>query len=148
MGVGGMPQPSYRLPRELSEFQRELYTHLIDWKRKHITAESGSYRGVEYDAMLPDSARGKLPHLYEPVRTLFRDHQRRFPFKTHKFADHMASSWQAACRRRSAVARRAMADTGICPKESEESSFPACEAGCSTPRRPSGRPGAQACVKR
>jgi len=69
---------------------------LIDWKRKHITAESGSYRGVEYDAMLPDSARGKLPHLYEPVRALFRDHQRRFPFKTHKFADHMASS-QIAC---------------------------------------------------
>jgi hypothetical protein len=43
-----MPQSSYRLPRTLSDFQRDLYVHLIDWKRKHITSESGNYRGQVY----------------------------------------------------------------------------------------------------
>jgi hypothetical protein len=39
----------------------------------------------------------------------------RFPESRRTSAKH--GSWQAACRRRSAVARRAMADTVICPKK-------------------------------
>ena len=46
--------------------------------------------------MLPEELRGKLENLYGPVRQRFRDHQKAFHFKTHKFADHMASS-QIAC---------------------------------------------------
>jgi hypothetical protein len=87
---------SYRMPATLSAFQREIYVHLIDWKRNHITTEPGQYRGRAYDALLPDSLTGEVPHLYAPARQRFLDHQRRFPFKTHKFANHMASS-QIAC---------------------------------------------------
>jgi hypothetical protein len=61
----------------------------------------------------------------------------------------------AAFRRRCAVVLRTMAGCVAAGKslwgaveDRQKSSFPACEAGCSTPRRPSGRPGAQACVKR
>lgn len=86
----------YQLPTTLSGFQRRMYVHLIDWKREHITREPGTYRARMYDAVLPKAYAGKLPHLYEPVRHRFLDHQKRFPFKTHKFADHMASS-QIAC---------------------------------------------------
>lgn len=86
----------YRLPATLTDFQRKMYVHLIDWKRANITSEPGTYRGHVYDALLPESYVGKLPHLHEPVRNLFLEHQKRFPFKTHKFADHMASS-QIAC---------------------------------------------------
>ena len=91
-----MDSGCHRVPATLSEFQRKMYVHLIDWKREHITSEPGTYRSRVYDAVLPESYAGKLPHLYEPVRHRFLDHQRQFPFKTHKFADHMASS-QIAC---------------------------------------------------
>jgi len=87
---------SYRVPSNLSDFQARMYKHLIDWKWAHISKEPGQYAGHEYDAVLPDQYKGKLPHLYEPVRQMFLDHQKRFHFKTHKFADHMASS-QIAC---------------------------------------------------
>ncbi len=63
----------YRMPHHLSDFQRAMYVHLIDWKRKYITSEPGQYRGHWYDALLPESCAGKLPHLYEPVRRRFRD---------------------------------------------------------------------------
>ncbi len=86
----------YRIPQKLSDFQRRMYVHLIEWKRSHVTSEPGMYRGYLNDTFLPDSYAGKLPHLYEPVRQMFMDHQKQFPFKTHKFADHMASS-QVAC---------------------------------------------------
>lgn len=86
----------YKIPKTLSDFQKQMYEHLIDWKWNNITKEPGQYAGNDYDAVFPDAYRGKLPHLYEPVRQMFLDHQKRFHFKTHKFADHMASS-QIAC---------------------------------------------------
>ncbi len=87
----------YRLPPSLSRFQEKLYKHLIDYKRDVLgITEPGLYGDREYDAVLPEAYAGKLPHLYEPVRELFLEHQTRFHFKTHKFADHMASS-QIAC---------------------------------------------------
>ncbi len=86
----------YRVPKTLSDFQRKMYMHLIDWKRRHITEEAGQYAERDYDTVLPEAYKGTMPHLYEPIRQRFLDHQKQFPFKTHKFADHMASS-QVAC---------------------------------------------------
>lgn len=86
----------YRMPKNLYPFQEAMYKHLINWKWKNISKEPGQYAGRDYDAVLPQRHMGKLPHLYEPVRRMFLDHQKRFHFKTHKFADHMASS-QIAC---------------------------------------------------
>jgi len=86
----------YQLPFNLSDFQKDMYIHLIDWKRRHVTEKPGYYKGHEYDAVLPDELKGQLPHLYKPIRQRFLDHQKGFHFKTHKFADHMASS-QIAC---------------------------------------------------
>ena len=86
----------YRMPAHLSGFQRDMYIHLIDWKRRHLTDKPGHYAGHEYDAVLPEELKGQLPHLYKPIRQRFFDHQRTFHFKTHKFADHIASS-QIAC---------------------------------------------------
>lgn len=86
----------HKIPANLSSFQEAMYKYLIDWKWKNITKKPGKYAGHEYDAVLPIEYMGKLPHMYEPIREMFWDHQKRFPFKTHKFADHMASS-QIAC---------------------------------------------------
>lgn len=87
----------YRIPKSLSKFQKQMYKHLIDWKRERITEKPGQYAGHTNDAILPKDLKGKkLPHLYEPVHQRFFDHQKAFHFKTHKFADHMASS-QIAC---------------------------------------------------
>ena len=90
------PVKEYRIPSNLSDFQRSMYIHLIDWKRRHLTEKPGHYAGHAYDAVLPEELKGQLPHLYKPIRQRFFDHQRTFHFKTHKFADHMASS-QVAC---------------------------------------------------
>jgi len=43
----------YRVPATLSDFQRTMYIHLIDWKREHITREPGTYRARVYDAAPP-----------------------------------------------------------------------------------------------
>ncbi len=85
-----------RMPGQLSDFQRAMYAHLINWKWRHLTREPGPHAGKNYDVFLSSAFKGKLPHLYEPVRQRFWDHQKAFHFKTHKFADHMASS-QIAC---------------------------------------------------
>lgn len=87
---------SYRVPDGLNEFQQEMYIHLIDWKWKHLTTEPGFYRGVPYDALLPDRLKEQLPLFYESIVDAFIAHQKHFPFKKHKFINHMASS-QAAC---------------------------------------------------
>lgn len=88
---------SYRIPGNLNEFQQELYLHLIDWKRAHITAESGQYGQSTYDAILPDSfaAYGQMPHIYPPIKSCLEIHRRENLFRIHKFFYHMASS-QAA----------------------------------------------------
>lgn len=90
----------YRLAGNLTAFQRDLYVHLVDWKRKHLTEECGHYRHkgkmIPYDVLLPEGLQKELQPLYRPAVGRVRDHQRHFPFKLHKFVGHMASS-QAAC---------------------------------------------------
>lgn len=83
----------YRLPSRLNDFQEKLYIRLIDWK--HITKSSGKSRNLEYDAILPDNIHGDWLHIYPDTRKVLEDHRKRFPFRLHKFFDHMASS-QAA----------------------------------------------------
>ena len=73
-----------------------MYIHLIGWKWEHLTIEPGYYRGKTYDALLPDSIREKLLTIYGPVRDDFNSHYTKFPFKKHRFINHIASS-QAAC---------------------------------------------------
>lgn len=88
---------SFRIPGGLNDFQEKLYVHLIRWKRGHITSEPGMYGGRVYDTMLPESMVEELHPLHPAVRERFLQHQRDFPFKSHKFlGNHMASS-QAAC---------------------------------------------------
>ena len=86
----------YKIPCQLTDFQRSMYLHLCEWKSRNITPLPGSFGGNKYDVILPGNMQQELPHLYGPVRARFRDHQQKFPFKTHKFAGHMASS-QIAC---------------------------------------------------
>ena len=86
---------NYHLPNTLNDFQQELYIHLINWKWAHITREPGSYKDDPYDAILPDSYVGEYPMLYPEIRSALQDHLSRFPFRIHKFFNHMASS-QAA----------------------------------------------------
>ncbi len=85
----------YRLPNALNAFQQELYVHLIDWKWQHVTREPGLECGVPYDAILPDSCAGQYPMLYPAVRDALEQHRQVYPFRMHKFFNHMASS-QAA----------------------------------------------------
>jgi hypothetical protein len=82
----------YNVPNGLSDFQLDLYIHLIDWKRNNLTPDPGNFRGIPYDAFLPEKDRGKLLTIHSSIRERVRNHQ----FKHHKFIDHMASS-QAAC---------------------------------------------------
>jgi hypothetical protein len=86
---------TYRLPSQLSPFQEQLYTHLIDWKREHITEASGTSHGNTYDAILPDEIGEQRPQLYPGIRDALGAHLERFPFRIHKYFNHMASS-QAA----------------------------------------------------
>lgn len=86
----------YRLPNELNDFQKSMYIHLIEWKWTHLTKAPGSYGGQQYDAILPEEFRKRYQPIYPPVVDRLVAHQRLFPFKTHKFIGHMASS-QAAC---------------------------------------------------
>jgi hypothetical protein len=86
----------YRLPGGLSDFQVQMYVHLINWKWAHLTKEPGFFKNTPYDALLPDEVKNQFQTLYGPIKERFLDHQQKFPFKSHKFLGHMASS-QAAC---------------------------------------------------
>jgi hypothetical protein len=85
----------YRLPNSPNAFQKELYIHLINWKWEHITKEPGIDRGLEYDAILPESYADEFPMLYPDIVDSLKDHIEKFPFRIHKYFNHMASS-QAA----------------------------------------------------
>lgn len=87
---------TYRLPNELNDFQMAMYIHLIDWKWANLTRTPGYYRNQPYDAILPDELKKCYQPIYSSIVDRFLDHQKRLPFKTHKFIGHMASS-QAAC---------------------------------------------------
>lgn len=86
---------TYRLSNLLSPFQEQMYIHLIDWKRKHITEESGKAFGNTYDAILPDKIAKNHPHVYVGIRDTLLKHKEKFGFRFHKHFSHMASS-QAA----------------------------------------------------
>lgn len=86
----------YRLPNGLSEFQYQMYIHLINWKWKNITTEPGYHGKYPYDAIIPKSYKEQHYPLYPPIVERFLNHQQAYPFKSHTFIGHMASS-QAAC---------------------------------------------------
>lgn len=86
---------TYRLPSLLNQFQELLYVHLIDWKRANITESCGTSRGISYDAILPDNLTDKRPLIYPDIKPAMEEHLQRFPFRIHKYFNHMASS-QAA----------------------------------------------------
>lgn len=93
----------YKLPSSLSEFQKGMYVHLINWKWKNITKEAGVYRkkinGIvqeyEYDAILPVSVQNKYPLIYSPILSELLALKAHFSFKFHQHFNHMVSS-QAA----------------------------------------------------
>jgi hypothetical protein len=91
---------TYRLASNLKGFRLGIYTHLTDRKWANWTEECGYYRYkdklIPYDILLPDEMKAKLEPVYRPIVDRVLEHQRRFPFKLHKFVGHMASS-QAAC---------------------------------------------------
>ena len=80
---------TYRLPGTLNRFQERLYLHLVDWKRKHLTEESGCFGGEVYDAILPDSLAEQRVLLYHDIRDTLEAHLQRFPFRIHNFFNHM-----------------------------------------------------------
>jgi hypothetical protein len=85
----------YRLPDMLNPFQQEMYVHLINWKWEHITRQPGTDRGVIYDAVLPTEYVDQFPILYPGIVNAFKEHLQKYPFRIHKYFNHMASS-QAA----------------------------------------------------
>ncbi len=99
MKVENINGRDYRLPGGLNEFQLQMYVHLIDWKRAHITAEPGNYkykgRQIPYDAILPEEMIEELRVIYPPVVEALRRHRRKNRFRLHTHFNHMASS-QAA----------------------------------------------------
>ncbi len=86
----------YRLPNSLTDFQRQIYVHLIDWKWTNLGSEPGFFKNQPYDAILSEECVKQGHPLYQPIFNRFKEHQLKFPFKSHKFLGHMASS-QAAC---------------------------------------------------
>lgn len=96
MKIFEIDKKKYRLPNELTNFQFKMYVHLINWKWANLTTEPGFFKGLPYDALLPENLKAKLFPIYPPIKEMFIKHQQKFPFKSHKFIGHMASS-QAAC---------------------------------------------------
>jgi len=82
----------YDLPWHLTDFQLRMFTHLIEWKWKNITRDKGSFRGKEYDTILPASAQED----WLPIYPALVEEVRKLDFKKHRHFGHMASS-QAAC---------------------------------------------------
>lgn len=91
---------TYRLPGNLSKFQKEMYVHLINWKLDVLgIQEPGNYkykgRLIQYDAILPESSHDSFPLIYSEILNDLLEHQKEYPFKLHQHFNHMASS-QAA----------------------------------------------------
>lgn len=86
---------AYHLPSMLNDFQMEMYIHLINWKWNHITLEPGLDRDIHYDAIIPDRYTDQMPTLYPNLKDVLEKHQEKYPYRMHKFFNHMASS-QAA----------------------------------------------------
>lgn len=91
---------NYRLPDELTPFQKEMYVHLINWKWQKLgIQEPGIYKykgeDILYDAILPKTVHKNYPLIYPSILDELLQHQKSFPFKLHQHFNHMASS-QAA----------------------------------------------------
>ncbi len=95
MKVFAIDGQDYRLPGMLNPFQQEMYIHLINWKWEHVTREPGTDRGAVYDAVIPKPCAGWLPMLYPSIVPALRGHLQKYPFRIHKYFNHVASS-QAA----------------------------------------------------
>ena len=99
MKVVTVNEREYRLPNSQNKFQKAMYVHLINWKWKNITKEVGlsKYKGelIEYDAILPEAYRLKLPVIYKTIKAELSEHKKTYFFKDHLYFNHMASS-QAA----------------------------------------------------
>jgi hypothetical protein len=96
MKIIGKNEKSYRVPDELNNFQRKLYLHLIDWKWENITKEPGYFKGIPYDAILPEKHIESMPIIYYGIKDKVKNHINNTGLKEHKFLNHMVSS-QAAC---------------------------------------------------
>lgn len=78
----------YRLPKHLNKFQRELYSHLVDWKQGKV--ECNEVHDEKYDIFIPKEKKELL--LYPPIREVLKKHT----YKEHRYTHHLASS-QVAC---------------------------------------------------
>lgn len=88
----------YLVPKSLNPFQKQLYEHLIRWKRQQLPGvPAGTTNGREYDAILPQTLQDieSTPLLHESARSEMLQHRTWNPFRLHKHFGHMASS-QAA----------------------------------------------------
>lgn len=85
----------YRIPGMLNPFQQEMYVHLINWKWQHITREPGTDGRNIYDAFLPSHFADQFLVLYPNILPTLKSHLQKYPFRIHKYFNHMASS-QAA----------------------------------------------------
>lgn len=83
------------LPTQLNDFQRKMYEHLITWKEKNITKDSGTFRGKSYAAILPEMYHDQMSHIHPSALKHLEEHRRKNPFRIHRHFHHMASS-QAA----------------------------------------------------
>lgn len=92
----------YRVPAGLSDFQKRMYMHLIDWKHSVLgEKEPGEYRGRLYDCLFTDQYIQEHPFpplIYAGILWDYDEmqHNPMFAYKVHKYAYHMASS-QTAC---------------------------------------------------
>jgi len=96
MKIETINNKEYKLPGSLTNFQKELYVHLINYKWKYITKDVGlyKYKGefIEYDAILPKAIQSKSPLIYPSILFDLKQHKKKFPFKLHIHFNHMASS--------------------------------------------------------
>ena len=91
----------YHMASQLTDFQKRLYIHLIDWKNKHLNDPGpGYYKGHRYDYMFPDEyieSHAIPPFIYGDIQEeIIKMQHGLFAYKVHKMAYHMASS-QTAC---------------------------------------------------
>lgn len=101
MKIHNIEGQDYQLPNALTDFQLQMYVHLINWKWSQGIKAAGHFkhRGhlIPYDAILPDKyvQTESMPHIYEPVQKHLAAHRKLNPFRIHPHFYHMASS-QAA----------------------------------------------------
>ena len=71
-------EKNYHLPNNLSEFQRQMYIHLINWKWENITTKPGCHRDYPYDAIIPKAYKDTHYPLYPPIVEKFLAHQQKY----------------------------------------------------------------------